>query len=126
MGADLYIWHDELDDYERSFRDSYNSSSVLAAHGLSWWADVSPKLDDGYLWPDGVSWLRGRIESWQLPFTAPPEPKGEQIVGAALRAAGVELISNDVDLKYLHGARNRLLRFLGHSIRLDVPIDCSL
>lgn len=88
MGADLYRQNRAgknagkkvpILGFERSaraievgyFRDAYNSGSILAQFGLSWWRDIIPLCDDnGVLTPEKVREFRSMVEAKRAQFEA--------------------------------------------------------
>jgi len=70
-----------------------------------------------------VKWLRDVIQHWRIPLQSSQGPRGGQVLQAALVQAGFEV--PPFDLAYMEGSQ-ALLALLGHSIRLNTPIECSL
>lgn len=115
MGADLYskrFDHEAELPYEQKyseqrgyFRDSYNSTSVMAAMGLSWWKDVVPMLTSG---ERGVDVLT--------------EEACERL---AQRLDVAEFAPDQPEIEYMRDKRLRLIRFLREE-STHGPIEASL
>lgn len=87
------------------FRDSYNPYSVLWALDLSWWTDVIPMLDDGYL-----------------------SPKKAQELIDIVKEREVDLRSDqkEIGVEYFEDRKQSLIKFLQRSVDSGEPIECSL
>ncbi len=60
--------HDSMYPASHYFRDSYNDSSLLWQLKLSWWGDVSSKLDESESNEREVTqWLLNEVKTRQLP-----------------------------------------------------------
>ena|SRR3990167_6586938 len=101
MGADLYLG-------KSYFRDSYNSSSIIRAFGLSWWRDIIPKLKDGYITPAFAEWLRVEMD--------------RRLDRFQINTAGL----SKQDQVWLRAKYARFCKFLNRCIRKDLPITASL
>ena len=91
------------------FRDPYNSSTLLALFGLSWWQDISPLCDDrGYLGADDAHIFLEMLTERALTF----------------HDALVKRPAHEVD--YFESEYEELRRFLSQAIELREAILCSL
>lgn len=96
------------------FRDSYNPSSLLDKLGLSWWADVIPMLEEGYLPIERAKEFLMILENITL--------NEEKVLEAALDFQK----SFEEMIKYFHEKKENLMNLLRESIELNEPIYCSL
>jgi len=53
MGADIHLLNEE-GKVVSYFRDAYHSTSLFALLGLSWWTNVLPLCENGYLSMDNA------------------------------------------------------------------------
>ena len=89
------------------FRDSYNSSTLLAKFGLTWWQDVGPRLTPtGLLEPDQARWLMQTLEERELHFLAN--------------------IARDPDWASYRRRYRQLRTFLRLALQRNEPIECSM
>ena len=111
---------DKMYDNSGYFRDSYNSTSIMAQLGLSWWSNVGEMLDKkGYLRVPAIRLLYEMISNAE--FNLPTEEE--------LRDNNCQINEeNTVESwhKYYQEKRERLLHFLDTALRLEEPIYCSL
>lgn len=101
---------------EGYFRDSYNFTSVLNQLGLSWWRDISPKLDDkGFMSIPKIKWLLTKIKTQELKILSP------EVIKAGYAEGTVEEWQ-----KFFTEKRVRLIQFLEKAIELKEPIRMSV
>jgi hypothetical protein len=138
MGADLYIVDSAMADSrgvltygdapsiyagsenEGYFRDSYNGTSVMWTLELSWWADITPMLDDeGYLKGEQLAKFRSMVsEPVQiLPSRSELESNFCMIDGENTLESWNE---------YFIQKRQNLVEFVDRAIAADSRILCSL
>lgn len=99
------------------FRDSYNSSSLLALLGLSWWVDVGSMLTkNGLLMPHKAKLLLAKIEAAQIPV--PDAEMKKQIVKNG------DTVEDWI--KYFTAKRKRFIAYLKRAIKLKESIYCSI
>jgi hypothetical protein len=103
------------------FRDAYNGGNLASLIGFSWWQDVVPMLDDGFLpipkahefiamleaKPVTAEAVKARLERWRLEGHTSQDPFEEWLKG-------------------YQGDHARLIALLKRSIELNEPLYCSL
>lgn len=101
------------------FRDSYNGTSVLWRLNLSWWTDVIPMLNNGFL--KGGNLVRFRNSVANAVMVRPTV--------AELRESHCTVDKKNTPAtwhKYYRDKRERLVKFLDTAIDLGEPVRCSL
>ena len=104
------------------FRDSYNSTSVLATLNLSWWRDVIPMLNrQGNLSGEALRRFRDMVAtaSQDLPDAARLKERGAQV-----DAQGENSVAGWH--AYYQKERQDLLAFLDLAIAHRYSVHCSL
>lgn len=108
------------------FRDPYNNNSLFWQLGLSWWKDVVPKLDDGFLSIENCKWLLDEIQNRrigeQVSEEDPPISNLQKILGSEPEKK--ELNSEFLD--YLINQKIQLCNLLKDAIELNEPLYCDL
>lgn len=109
--------YENMSPEEGYFRDSYNTTSVLARVGLSWWADVVPMQDDnGNLTPDALTHLADLIEKAEInPLTQ------EEFDKNCDKSETIESWN-----AYFATNRDRLVKFLRSAAEANEPVYASL
>lgn len=110
----------EAIDSQGYFRDSYNSTGLFRLLNLSWWQDVTPKLnEEGKLPLEHVRWLVGEIERRHLALPTIDE----------LRASYASC-TDEEELKEWHNyfikKKEKLLDFLNQCLLLGEEPRMSL
>jgi hypothetical protein len=117
------------------FRDSYNSYSLLAQLGLSWWRDVLPKLDDNDRLPlKDVKWLQDEVRTRLLFYESSISSEQEvavQLVAGFSGSNGNSGIPDHhefsaEDVEFFIGRKMALLHLLTTSLDKMEPPFCSL
>lgn len=126
---------------EGYYRDSYNCWNSLTKFGLSWWRDVSPRLNKkGCLSPRGCKWLMNELRSRRFGGEVVQGEEVEfagQVMARLAEASGgkatiepypgaemTEMTAEDV--QYHLGKKTALLALLQEAIDLKEPLLCSL
>jgi len=109
------FYYDRMYPVSGYFRDSYNLTSVLGRMELSWWRDVKPMLEKGFLPVEKTKEFLKMVQSKQVR----PISK-EECLEKGLQATIEEW--ND----YFEKKRKSLIKFLRFAIRKNEPIRCSL
>ena len=100
-------WHELYS--QGYFRDSYNDLCLLWKFGLSWWNDVIPMLDDGYLMSViAAERLLAMLSEREEAFEERLESLSDEE-------------QQDFRTRYIE-----LRQFLNQAIAMEEPIDCSL
>jgi len=117
-------------------RDAYNSFSLVAQLGLSWWRDVAPRLEDDDSLPlVDVQWLLDEVCSRRL--SCQVEPTEEQAMAAEVIAelGGSRSTSTKVetlesysaeDVQWFVSRKAALIQFLETALELGEKPVCSL
>ena len=96
------------------YRDSYNSYGLSSnLQGFSWWRDVVPLLEDGYLPLERVPEVRAMIAEAKIDLTSAREVARKQKDPAPKRAD-------------YEKARQDILALLDRSVELGEPLYMSL
>ena len=89
------------------FRDNYNPSNLLAKFALSWWEDVTPRLDaEDQLDPTQMRWLLRTLKHREPVFKTN--------------------IATDPDRAFFILKYRELRTFLRTALKRNEPIECSL
>jgi len=109
------------------FRDPYNNNSLFKQLGLSWWKDVTPKLDDnGFLSVENCKWLLEEIQNRRIGENVSDE---EPVILAIHSVLEIETNKKELDsefLDYLIQKKVQLCNLIKDAIELNEPLYCSL
>ena len=123
MGAD--IWLGKPGESLARFRDSYTGAITLNAIGLSYWADLWPKLEGGEVFPLALNgWLLGALKAGIAERIDGPEARryaAEYLAEAQMPTADPGMM---IDLWRQHAGE--LVAMVERSISLQVPLYMSL
>ena len=109
------------------FRDSYNSSSLLGQLGLSWWQDISPRLEDCYLPVEDCKWLLDEINNNRLGENPREEPVMSKILSLFGSNASESAVELDAErLEYFVKKKIAFSNLLKDAIELNEPLYCSI
>jgi hypothetical protein len=105
------------------YRDSYNPSAFLWLIGLSWWSDVTPMLEEGYLPIAKAQELLDMIE--RRPVTLERVTAHLRALNENDKVGGINGKPADW-LKRWQQDKQDLCTLLRKSIELNEPLLCSL
>lgn len=106
------LYHNKM--YEVGyFRDSYNMTSLMLRLGVSWWRDITPRLDRECRMPiEDMRWLRSIVA------TAPLRPLTEEDLKGSSDPASVWM-------NYFEDKRKDFLKLLDLAIAKGESLYCS-
>jgi len=123
--------YDALMHKDGYFRDSYNNSSVLNRLGLSWWKDVTPKLDKGSnLDVGGCIWLIEQVKARKIRKVTKAEMERgidiKDLKNAGWNMKNVNQRQVDSWNRYFVAKKKLLITFLQRAVKAHTPVECSL
>ena len=124
MGADIYLGR--VGDYGYvAFRDSYGGAITLNALRLSYWRDLSPRLDRNGRFPLELNeWLLGELRERMAEYLDSPRAEGyarEYLDSAEMPEANPEGM-----IGVWRGHIGQLVRLIEESSKRGVPLVMSL
>lgn len=118
MGADIHLKNAE-GEYISYFRDAYNDGSLFSVLGLSWWADVFPLCDQGYLSIENAKKVKAMLLDNQVTMEKVLEKYRDLTM--ASHAAYCTAVWGRYAMEW-----KKLLDIIDQSIESNIPLVCSL
>ena len=116
------------------FRDPYNENSTLSLLGLSWWDDITPRLENGLLQPKDCKWLYDTLLNRLIGECTVHTAEMKLTQGIVSTLSGVKIEGTKVEVSAMpaeeiawhQSKKTKLLQLLAQAIELNEPLLCSL